>query len=170
MIVNLIPENNANSLSYLTSTDAEYVRKEKQVCHLWEVAMATPQQTLDRTKVFPINAFFPLKWVWPHCVASGLGGSATEYKKKTWFKQHSCIRVWWQVMQKPHSDILRLAEGQNTYVHPHPFARWSWKCVCVYSSVPNTRLWCDATTEAGALTWSFNGSQTIMWAWGLTTK
>jgi len=34
--------------------------KELRVFHLCEVAMATPQQTLDRMRVFPINAFFPL--------------------------------------------------------------------------------------------------------------
>ncbi len=54
--------------------------KDLQVCHLCKVVMATPEQTLDRTRVFPFNAFFSLLDEW-ESVTDGLGGAASESEK-----------------------------------------------------------------------------------------
>lgn len=111
--------------------------KELQVFHLCEVAMATPQQTLYRTRVFPINAFFPSKMsVRAHCVANGLGGAASESEKRH-FRHYSYSHAWYKQGAKSlcrHLEVtrrtgrLRLSSDEDcltNFISSH----WTFACL-----------------------------------------
>ncbi len=89
--------------------------KELQVCHLCKVVMATPQQTLDRTRVFPINAFFPLLDEWESALCSRWPWRCHFWnlKNNMYIRHYSYPHAWCKQGPKSCADILRLAEGQD---------------------------------------------------------
>lgn len=151
--------------------------KELQVFHLCEVAMATPQQTLDRTRVFPINAFFCSKMsVRAHCIADGLGGAASESEKQH-FRHYSYPHAWYKQGAKclcRHLEVTRRTGRlhlslNEDYCRHCSWSHWTFACLQYMSLLTTPHYGARQQRQANNTELLIEASP-LWWAWGLTAK
>lgn len=112
--------------------------KELQVCHLCKVTMATPQQTLDRTRVFPINAFFPLLDEWESALCSRWPWRCCFWIWKiTYFRHYSYPHAWCKqgakslcrhIEVKRRTGQLHLSSDEDYFTHCSS-SQWIFACL-----------------------------------------